>query len=166
MHTGFYGNVVQARTFERVDNPSWASTPAVRRSMQANKSRDTQPELRLRSALHAMGLRYRVCTRPIPQLRRTVDVVFGPSRVAVEVRGCFWHGCPLHYRQPQRNDSFWQAKLERNMTRDAEIERALEARGWELIVVWEHEPVEEAAELIRQAVTRRRPANRQAVPGE
>lgn len=125
--------------------------------MQANKSRDTKPELRLRSALHGMGLRYRVCSRPLPQLRRTVDVLFRPSRVAVEVRGCFWHGCPQHYRKPQRNEAYWQAKVQRNMVRDAEIEAALVAQGWELIVVWEHDCVEDAAEVIRQAVTRRRP---------
>lgn len=132
--------------------------------MQANKSRDTQPELRLRSALHAMGLRYRVCRRPLPQLRRTVDVVFGPSRVAVEVRGCFWHGCPLHYREPQRNGAYWQAKVQRTMARDAEIEAALAAQDWELIVVWEHDSVADAAELIRQVVTKRHPAARQAGP--
>ena len=69
---------------------SWASSPATRKSMQANRSRDTMPELALRKALHAMGLRYRVCARPIPELRRSVDVVFRPVRVAVEMRGCFW----------------------------------------------------------------------------
>lgn len=145
-------------------NASWASTPAVRRSMQANRSRDTKPELRLRSALHATGLRYRVCKRPIPELRRTVDVVFGPSRVAVEVRGCFWHGCPLHHRQPQRNGDYWQAKVQRNIARDVELEYALAARGWQLIVVWEHQSVEEAADLIRQVVSARRPATRQPDP--
>lgn len=136
---------------------SWASSPAARKSMQANRSRDTKPELALRKALHAMGLRYRVCARPIQDIHRTVDVVFRPARVAVEVRGCFWHGCPEHYRQPKANESYWSAKVARNVTRDADTERRLNEAGWLLLVVWEHENPGEAAAKVAAAVLQRRP---------
>lgn len=134
----------------------WSSSDAVRRSMQGNKSRDTKPELALRRALHALGLRYRVCARPVPGLRRTADIVFRPARVAVELRGCFWHGCPEHYRAPASNKGYWSEKIERNVARDEETARALADSGWTLIVVWEHdEPVEAAAEVARVVRERR-----------
>ena len=124
--------------------------------MQANRSRDTKPELALRRALHAMGLRYRVCARPIPDVPRAVDVVFRPARVAVEVRGCFWHGCPEHYRQPKANEGYWAAKVARNVARDADTERRLDEAGWMLLAVWEHEDPREAADKVAAAVLHRR----------
>jgi DNA mismatch endonuclease Vsr len=80
---------------------SWAASPAVRRVMQGNKSRDTKPEIAVRSAVHALGMRYRVSTRPLAGLRRTADLVFRSARVAVFVDGCFWHGCPAHHSPPK-----------------------------------------------------------------
>jgi DNA mismatch endonuclease (patch repair protein) len=135
---------------------SWASSAATRKSMQANRSRDTKPELALRHALHAMGLRYRVCAQPVPEVRRSADVVFRPVRVAVEVRGCFWHGCPEHYRQPKANESYWTAKVARNVARDADTERRLREAGWLLVVVWEHEDPREAAARVAATVLQRR----------
>lgn len=124
--------------------------------MQSNRSRDTSPELTLRRRLHAAGLRYRVCTRPLPGVRRNIDVVFRPAKVAVEIRGCFWHGCPTHYKPPATNNSYWAAKAARNMARDADTERRLAEAGWLLIVVWEHEDSSAAADRIVDAVQARR----------
>src|SRR5436190_18704707 len=92
---------------------SFASSPEVRARMQALPSWDTKPELALRRALHALGLRYRVHRRPIPELRRQADLVFGPARVAVFIDSCFWHRCPTHYRPPKTNASWWEAKTRR-----------------------------------------------------
>jgi len=135
---------------------SWATNAATRRAMQGNRSRDTKPELLLRRQLHAMGLRYRVCTRPIPEVRHRADIVFRPARVAVEVRGCFWHGCPAHHRAPAANSEYWRKKVERNMARDRETETRLADAGWTVVVVWEHEPVEAAAARIAAEVRLRR----------
>jgi len=66
--------------------------------MQANRSRDTLPELAVRRRLHSEGLRYRVSVAPVPSLRRKADIVFTKVRVAVFIDGCFWHGCPEHGR--------------------------------------------------------------------
>lgn len=142
------------------DAGSWASTPATRRAMQGNRSRDTRPELTLRRALHAAGLRYRVCARPIKDVRRTVDVVFGPSRVAVEVRGCFWHGCPQHYRAPAANGAYWAAKVQRNITRDRDTERLLADAGWRLVIMWEHDDPLRIAADVERIVGERRPSSR------
>lgn len=124
--------------------------------MRSNRSRDTKPEIALRRRLHAIGLRYRVCARPLPGERRTVDIVFRSAKVAVEVRGCFWHGCPEHCRRPAANAAYWNAKIQRNVDRDADTERQLTAAGWDLVIVWEHEPVDEAAARVAAAIRSRR----------
>jgi DNA mismatch endonuclease (patch repair protein) len=118
--------------------------------MSATRRRDTRPELAVRSALHRLGLRFRV-DRPIPLPgRRPVrpDVVFGPRRVCVFVDGCFWHGCPLHGTRPAANVAYWQPKLDRNVARDKEVDDALAAAGWTVVRVWEHEDPVAAADRI------------------
>jgi len=86
--------------------------------MRSNTRRDTTPELRLRRALHARGLRFRVDCRVMPGPRNRIDIVFGPSKVAVEVYGCFWHSCPLHRTSPRTNGEAWTKKLAANVARD------------------------------------------------
>ena len=87
-------------------------------SLQTN--RDTAPEMRLRSTLHVLGLRYRVHVRPLSELRRTADIVFARARVAVFVDGCFWHSCPEHGTAPSSNPAWWADKLAKNVKRDAD----------------------------------------------
>lgn len=132
--------------------PSQASSPAVRASMQANKSRDTKPELAIRSLLHSRGLRFYVSRRPISTLRRTADILFPRRRVAVFVDGCFWHGCPQHHTLAKTNSRYWAEKVERNRARDLETTALLEKQGWIVIRVWEHQPSKEAADFIEEAV--------------
>ncbi|MFE9804106.1 very short patch repair endonuclease [Streptomyces goshikiensis] len=127
---------------------SWASSDAVRASMRGNRGKDTVPEVRLRSLIHREGLRYRVSTRPLPDLRRTADLVFTKARVAVFVDGCFWHGCPEHHRPATRNSEFWRDKIEVNRSRDEETNRRLADAGWTVIRIWEHEDPEAAAQRL------------------
>lgn len=117
--------------------------------MRANRRRDTKPELRVRSALHREGLRFRV-DYPIlvlrdGQMRRVrVDIAFPARRIAVEVLGCFWHGCPDHRRSPFKHASYWREKVQANRLRDVANNRALEAEGWAVVPIWEHETREPA----------------------
>ncbi|MFB9711921.1 very short patch repair endonuclease [Streptosporangium nondiastaticum] len=134
---------------------SWASSPAVRTVMKANRSRDTKPELALRSAVHRLGLRYRVDTSPIQDLRRRADLVFTKARVAVFSDGCYWHGCPDHYRAARRNEQFWSDKIARNQERDRDTDAKFLSAGWLVIRVWEHEDPVEAAGRIAHAVRSR-----------
>lgn len=138
----------------RLPADSWASSRASRSVMRGNRGRDTRPELLLRSRLHGMGFRYRVAKRPVPEIRRTADLVFTRARVAVFVDGCFWHGCPEHYRPARRNSEFWNDKIDRNKERDGETDEALRARGWTVVRVWEHEEVSEAAEKVIELLRR------------
>ena len=113
--------------------------------MQRNRSRDTKPELALRSAAHALGLRYRVNVRPLTGVRITADLVFRPAKVAVFMDGCFWHGCPEHATRVTTNGTYWAAKISRNQQRDARVNDLLTQAGWLVIRIWEHESAQEAA---------------------
>lgn len=125
--------------------------------MRGSTRRDTKPEKAIRSALHSRGLRFRVDERAwlAPRAPRP-DILFRRQRIAIFVDGCFWHSCPLHCRPPRRNQGYWQPKLARNRERDRENDAELEASGWTVIRVWEHEPVIEAADRIERAVRRSR----------
>lgn len=120
--------------------------------MQANKGRDTCPELAIRRLLHAGGFRYRVNIRPVQELRRTADIVFTRAKVAVFIDGCFWHGCPEHYQRPLANREYWDDKMLRNRARDAETESALTDNGWRVLRFWEHERAGAVVEIIQEQV--------------
>jgi DNA mismatch endonuclease, patch repair protein len=111
---------------------------AERRSALMSRIRgtNTKLELTVRSALHALGYRYRLHVRGLPG---TPDLVF-PSRGRVLfVHGCFWHGhcCKYGLAQPKSNSDYWESKLKQNMRRDARAQRRLRAAGWRVGVVWE-----------------------------
>ena len=143
---------------------SWASSDAVRRSMQGNRSRDTSPELAVRRLLHAAGLRYRVNIRPLKSLRRTADVVFTRRKIAVFIDGCFWHGCPDHYVIPKTNVHYWSPKIETNLARDADTSAQLREAVWTVLRFWEHQAAADVAERVIAAVgaTPARPGEREA----
>lgn len=131
------------------------SSQAASNRMRANRSRDTKPELRLRSELHRRGHRFRIDFKPAESLRTRADIVFTRMRVAVFVDGCFWHGCPEHGTSPRSNARFWREKIETNRRRDQRITKELMRLGWDVIRVWEHETAIVAADQVCQALKRR-----------
>lgn len=124
--------------------------------MQGNKGRDTAPELAVRRLLHALGFRYRVNRRPEKDIRRTADLVFATTRVAVFVDGCYWHGCPEHYAAPATNASYWSDKVSTNRARDVETNQLLHERGWTVLRFWEHQPPMSVATEIAEVVAMKR----------
>lgn len=124
--------------------------------MESTRQRDTPAEVALRSALHKLGLRFRVDHPPLSKSRRRADVVFTRARVAVYVDGCFWHGCPDHGTRPKQNAAWWHSKLEANQVRDSETNRELAEAGWLVLRFWEHEGADTAATQVREAVHARR----------
>ena len=104
--------------------------------MQANRGKDTKPELLVRAALRTAGLTgYRLHWRKAPG---RPDVCFVGRRVAILVNGCFWHRCPYcALPSPRSHPEFWRAKFARNRQRDREDLRALVSAGWTVLVVWE-----------------------------
>lgn len=136
----------------RLPTPPPASSPDVRAVMRGNRSKDTRHEVALRRELHRRGLRFRKHVAPIPGLRFRPDIVFPRQRVAIECLGCFWHRCPTDGITPRTNTAYWRAKLDRNVARDRRNAAALQAAGWHLVVVWEHEDRVQAADRIEAAV--------------
>lgn len=120
--------------------------------MQANRPRDTKPELALRHAVHARGLRYYVNRRPVKEVRRTADLLFPRLRLAVFLDGCFWHGCPQHHTVAKTNAAFWAEKVATNRRRDGGTNDLLARAGWTVVRVWEHESADEAAARVAEAV--------------
>lgn len=134
---------------------SWASSPGTRASMLANKRTGTKPEVALRSALHAAGLRFRKDFRlDLNGVRVRPDIVFTRAKVAVFVDGCFWHCCPVHGTQPTQNSDYWAPKLARNVQRDREQDAVLVEHGWRVIRVWEHESAAEAVQAVLTVIAR------------
>jgi len=121
--------------------------------MRSNRRRDTRPERRLRSALHARGWRFRVdLVIPVGDGKPRPDVAFTRWGVAVFVDGCFWHCCPVHGRPPISNGAYWRPKLARNVERDRLDTQRLEAAGWTVVRLWEHVPLQEGIERVERAL--------------
>jgi DNA mismatch endonuclease (patch repair protein) len=114
--------------------------------MSRVRSRDTRPEVLLRSAAWRAGLRYRVSA---PSITGRPDLVFPGARVAVFIDGCFWHGCPEHYVAPRSSTEFWSKKLVENVRRDQRQTAELERGGWRVLRLWEHEVYESVDEVVR-----------------
>lgn len=109
---------------------------ATRHTMQANKSKNTKPELFVRQALREAGLPgYRL------HWKKAVgkpDICYPGRKVAIFVNGCFWHRCPhCHLALPKSNVDFWRAKFERNRARDRRDNALLAQDGWTVVIVWE-----------------------------
>jgi len=116
-----------------------ASSERVARTMRAVPSRDTKPELLLRSALFGRGHRFRKDFDPVPGQRCKVDIVFTKQKVCIFVDGCFWHGCPEHYRTPKSHSDWWDEKIRDNVARDLTKTQMLVDEGWNVMRIWEHD---------------------------
>jgi DNA mismatch endonuclease (patch repair protein) len=131
------------------------TSPASTAVMRGNRRVHTRPEMAVRRAIHAAGLRYRVDhALVVGDLRVRPDIVFTRRKLAVFIDGCFWHGCPVHGVRPRANSSYWTAKLARNRARDDRVTTRLQAAGWRVIRVWEHEDPLRAAARIESALRR------------
>ena len=102
------------------------------------RSKNTRPEMVVRSLAHQLGYRFRLHRS---DLAGSPDLVFPSRRAAIFVHGCFWHqhDCPRGSRRPSSNAAYWHPKLARNVERDAKAQQQLESDGWRVLVLWECE---------------------------
>ena len=99
-------------------------------------SKNTKPEILVRSLLFRRGYRFRICQ---PCLPGKPDIVLKKYKSAIFVHGCFWHGHDCRNTRPSDNADYWVKKRERNMKHDKEITELFERRGWTVIRIWECE---------------------------
>ena len=123
------------------------------RIMSKIRSRDTHPELMVRSMLHRSGLRFRVNDRGLPG---RPDVVLKRWNAAVFVNGCFWHRHPRcrYASMPSSNVAFWRTKFRQNVLRDRRSQKALVDAGWRVFVVWECEVTDARIRQLARSIKR------------
>ena len=151
------GESDEAGSAGETQSEGWVPTVAGAH-LRGRRVRDTKPEMALRRAVHALGMRYRVNRSVVGRSRP--DLVFGPAKVAVFVDGCYWHACPEHgprtFRGP--NAERWRKKLQDNQQRDARHTRELQGSGWTVLRLWECEiklDVDAAAQRVERLVRTR-----------
>jgi len=107
------------------------------KNMRAIKNKDTKPEILIRKALHARGLRFRLHVKSMPG---TPDIVLPKFKTVLFVNGCFWHGhrCKLS-KTPQTRTEFWLSKISGTISRDRLAQQKLRDAGWRIAVIWECE---------------------------
>ncbi len=123
--------------------------------MSRIRGKNTKPELLVRRRLRALGftgyrLHHGVCR---------IDIAFVRWKTAIFIDGCFWHGCPKHFRMPKTNVGFWKSKIERNRKRDEEADKILTEKGWKVVRIWEHQLGEGLDRLLLGILKRRRLKN-------
>ena len=121
-------------------------TPKQRSALMARvRTRNTGPEVALRRALHAAGVRGWRLHRALPG---RPDLTFGRARLCVFVDGAFWHGHPDYYRG--QSGEFWDRKIARNRERDESVNRELADQGWRVLRLWDFEVERDPAACARR----------------
>lgn len=112
-------------------------SPEKRSSMMSGiRGKNTRPEVLVRKAIFAEGLRFRIHRKDLPG---KPDIVLPGRKVLIFVHGCFWHqheAC-RYAKMPTSNVEFWQKKLNENLSRDKKIQEKLNRSGWRVLTVWE-----------------------------
>lgn len=133
------------------------SKEARSRNMSRVRSRDTKPEVKIRSLLHRLGFRFRLYYKSLPG---KPDIVLKKYKTVIFVNGCFWHhheNCPKS-KLPETNKDFWEKKISSNVERDRRNKEKLAELGWRVVVIWECQVrsflgnVYAFADLLRQSI--------------
>ena len=107
-------------------------------NMSRIRAENTKPEVVVRSLLHRMGYRFRICVKNLPG---KPDIVLKKYKTVIFVHGCFWHrheGCK-RCTTPSTNKKYWTDKFQKNIIHDKRVEQKLKELGWQVIVIWECE---------------------------
>ncbi len=102
-------------------------------NMSRIRSRDTKPELMIKSLMRKLGFAYQ------PKMYGHPDFASRKLKIVVFIDGCFWHGCPKHFKPVKSNRSYWAKKISNNIKRDRHINKYYKGLKWSVIRIWEHE---------------------------
>ncbi|MDP2820879.1 MAG: very short patch repair endonuclease [bacterium] len=103
--------------------------------MSRIKSKDSKIEIDFRKSIWEAGFRYR---KNSTKYFGKPDIVLPKYKTVIFIDSCFWHGCKKHCRFPSSNKKYWINKIERNKTRDKEVNKYYKKSGWQVIRIWEH----------------------------
>ncbi len=106
---------------------------------------DTRPEIFLKRLLESEGISFEYQ----PEIGGRPDFLIQSARLCIFVDGCFWHGCPRHFRLPKTNRKFWREKIERNRARRRRVRSLLNRRGYRVFSLWEHDLDVDSARIRR-----------------
>ncbi|MFJ7729619.1 very short patch repair endonuclease [Neobacillus sp. NPDC097160] len=115
------------------------------KNMKAIKSQSAL-ENRVTKALWKMGFRFRKNVN----LFGKPDIALKKYKIVIFIDSCFWHCCPIHGNMPKSNKDYWEKKLERNISRDLEVNKFYQENGWNLLRIWEHEFKEDFNETVNK----------------
>ena len=118
--------------------------------MRAIKDKDSKIEKTLRKELSGLDLKYR---KNVSYLNGKPDIAFTRKKIVIFLDSCFWHGCKNHSRMPQTNRLYWKEKIEKNKTRDLEIDKFYKKIGWEVLRFWEHSLKNNLPKIIKKVQT-------------
>lgn len=105
-------------------------------NMSRIRGKNTTPEIKFRKILYARGFRgYRIH----PDLPGKPDIAFTRYKLAIFIDGCFWHRCPVDFKEPETRKDFWVKKINSNVERDQKVNLELQSMGWTVLRIWEHE---------------------------
>lgn len=107
-----------------------------KKNMQAIKSKNTKMESIVCKGLWHRGIRFR---KNVKELPGKPDIAIKKYKIVIFLDSCFWHKCPLHFKRPKSNNEYWDNKIERNGSRDKEVNNFYKQNGWHLLRVWEHQ---------------------------
>ena len=102
--------------------------------MSKIRGKRTKPEMFVHNILKGNRIRHKMW----PYMHGYPDILIYPNTL-VFVNGCFWHGCVRHFKYPKTNSKFWKEKIRRNYHRQREVIRYWQAKGYEVMVIWEHD---------------------------
>lgn len=102
--------------------------------MSQIKSKGTSPELKIKKFLWGSGFSYQP-----KNIYGNPDFIHKKEKIAVFIDGCFWHGCPFCYKEPKSNKEYWIPKIKLNKQRDKRNRTFLRKKGWNILIIWEHE---------------------------
>lgn len=126
-------------------------TPEQRqKNMSRIKGKNTSPELTIRRKLSASGVRgYRIHY----DLPGKPDIVFTKKKIVIFIDGCFWHKCPVCFREPDTKKEFWLDKIDKNCERDLKNNHILVEKGWAVIRIWEHHIRKDSDGVLKEILT-------------
>jgi DNA mismatch endonuclease (patch repair protein) len=87
-----------------------------------------------------------------PKIEGSPDVILPDKKIAIFLHGCFWHKCPIHYREPKSKRKYWLPKIEKNVIRDKKNIRLIRKHGWRVVRIWEHQINKNPEKLIDRII--------------